>query len=908
MVEIEHIAWHALDVETVFQKVDSSEKGLSLSENKKRLKKYGFNLLQTKTSETIPRILLRQLRNSIVYVLLLSTLLAFALKKFTDGLVVFSVVILNTIIGFVQEYRANRVIRALSAMVPHETTVMRDKDQKLVLASHVVPGDVILLQAGDRVPADMRLFSIKNLQCDESTLTGESLPVSKHVECSVLEAPIADRKCMAFSGTYVTAGTGLGVVVATGLKTEFGKISELIEHVVPLETPLTLNLKKVARWITFGVLVMGAALFTIGYLRGSNLFDAGFSAVTLAVAAIPEGLPAVITIASAIGVRRMARRQAIVRQLPAVEALGSTTVICTDKTGTLTHNEMTVQRLWTQSGYSFVTGVGFSLEGQIIPPEGKEQKDFIIQQEITPLLKAAILCSDAKLDHTLSGWKSIGDPTEIAIVVAGKKLHLNEDALRSEWSRDDVIPFEPKRRMMAILNTSPIGTQSIFIKGAPEEILQACNFDETKKLTLINQVNEMAKEGMRVLAVAEKACPAHFQTLEEKQIKNGFTFLGLIGMIDPPRKEVYKAINACFEAGITVKMVTGDHPITAKSIGQDLGLLNEDDTVITGLELNQLSKEQWREISAQHNVFARVAPDHKLKLVEALQEQGHVVAMTGDGVNDAPALKRADIGVAMGIKGTAVAKEASDMILADDNFASIESAVEEGRRVYDNLIKALVFILPTSLGQALVILLAVLFFPIHQGILLQPILPVQILWINLVVAVALSLPLAFEIQEPDVMSRPPRKKNAPVLSGFILIRTLTVSILMAIGAIGLFLWEYRLEITKGTVEKIAISEAQTMAVTSMMLFQIFYLFHCRSLKLSVLKINFFSNPSILIGVGVVLLAQFAFTYVPFMNHLFYSSSLNPEAWLISTAVALMIFLLISFEKKVNQVYCARSRT
>jgi Ca2+-transporting ATPase len=790
-------------------------------------------------------------------------------------------------------------------MVPHETTVMRDEDQKLILASHVVPGDVIILQAGDKVPADMRLFSVKNLQCDESTLTGESLPVSKHIECTDFQASIADRKCMAFSGTYVTAGTGQGVVIATGLKTEFGKISELIEHVVPLETPLTLTLKKISRWITFAVLIIGAALFAIGYLRGSSLFDAGFSAVTLAVAAIPEGLPAIITIASAIGVRRMARRQAIVRQLPAVEALGSTTVICTDKTGTLTHNEMTAQRLWTSSGFSFITGAGFSLEGQVIPPVGKESKDFIIQQQIIPLLRAAILCSDATIDHSSSGWKPIGDPTEIALVIAGRKLHINEDTLRSEWIRYDVIPFEPERRMMATLNASPAGTQSIFIKGAPEEILQACDLDETKKSQLMDQVGEMAKEGMRVLAVAEKVISAHLQTLEDKQTKSGFILLGLIGMIDPPRKEVYGAINACYEAGITVKMVTGDHPITAKSIGQDLGLLSENDKVITGVELNQLNKEQWKEIAVRYNVFARVAPEHKLKLIEALQEQENVVAMTGDGVNDAPALKRADIGVAMGIRGTAVAKEASDIILADDNFASIESAVEEGRRVYDNLIKALIFILPTSLGQALIILLAVLFFPIHQGILLQPILPIQILWINLVVAVALSLPLAFEIQEPDIMNRPPRKKKAPVLSGFILIRTLTLSVLMAVGAIGLFLWEYRLEISKGTVEKIAISEAQTMAVTAMMLFQVFYLFHCRSLRLSVLNMNFFSNPSILIGVSIVLLAQVAFTYVPFMNHLFYSSSLNPEAWLISTGAALVIFLLVGFEKMINQIIAKR---
>lgn len=901
MIDSENIEWHALETEAVFQKIGSSEEGLDVSESKKRLKEYGFNILQTKTSETIPRILLRQLRNPIVYVLLLSTVLAFALKKFTDGFVVLSVIILNTIIGFVQEYRANKIIRALSAMVPHVTTVVRGGDQKLIPASHIVPGDVIFLQAGDKIPADIRLFSIKNLQCDESSLTGESLPVSKRIETISSEAPIAERKCMAFSGTFVTSGTGMGVVIATGLKTEFGKISELIGDVVSLETPLSLTLKKIARWITCGVLVIGAFLFVLGYLRGSSIFDSGLAAVTLAVAAMPEGLPAIITIASAIGVRRMARRQIIVRQLPAVEALGSTSVICTDKTGTLTHNEMTVQRLWTHSGFSFVTGSGFALEGQIIPLEEKKTNNLIIQEEVILLLKAVILCSDASLDHTPSGWIHVGDPTEIALVIAGRKIHLDEYRLRSEWHREDVIPFEPERRMMASLNISPSKTQYIFIKGAPEEILHACAADEASKLKILEHVQEMAKEGIRVLAVAEKEIQNSLQTIGDQEIKSGFRILGLIGMIDPPRKEVYKAINACHQAGITVKMVTGDHPVTAKSIAQDLGLLGDESEVIRGSQLSQLNPEEWKAIASSHNVFARVSPEHKLKLVEALQACGHVVAMTGDGVNDAPALKRADIGVAMGIKGTAVAKEASDMILADDNFASIEAAVEEGRRVYDNLIKALVFILPTSLGQALVILIAVLFFPIHGGALLHPMLPVQILWINLVVAVALALPLAFEIQEPDIMHRPPRKKRAPVLSGFILIRTLTVSVFMAVGAIGLFLWEYNLEMSNGTVAKMAISEAQTMAVTAMMLFQVFYLFHCRSLKFSVLRKDFFSNPSILIGVGVVLLAQVAFIYVPFMNTIFYSSSLNLEAWLLSTGVALMLFLLIAFEKTISQM-------
>jgi Ca2+-transporting ATPase len=852
---VEDIIWHSSDLATVFQEVESSEKGLTSLENKNRLKKYGPNTLKIKSSESLFAIFLRQLQSPIVYVLLASTLLAFALNKFTDALVVFSVVILNTIIGFFQEYRANRIIKALSAMAAHEATVLHDNQHKVILASDLTLGDVILLEAGDKVPADARLFFTKNFQCDESILTGESLPVYKDINPVDKEACIADRKCMAFSGTYVTAGSAKAIVIGTGIKTEFGKISELVEHVTPLQTPLTLTLKKIAASITFGVVVASFMLFGASYLRGSSLWNATFSAITLAVAAIPEGLPAIITIASAIGVRRIGKRQALVRQLPAVEALGSTTVICTDKTGTLTRNEMSVKRLWTPSG---------------------------LEKDNNTLLSGAILCSDAKWD----GSKYIGDPTEIALLIAGEKKSINVGQLHSEYVRWDVIPFDSQTRVMAILNS-----RSILIKGAPEEILQLCDHRGA-----LDEVHEMAREGMRVLAIAEKPNSASFQTLDQSQIKDGFTLLGLIGMVDPPREEARGAIAACFRAGIKIKMVTGDHPITAKSIGQELGLLDKEGQVMTGLELSKLNKQDWEKICTQVSVFARVAPEDKLKLVEALQSQGHVVAMTGDGVNDAAALKRADIGVAMGIKGTAVAKEASDIILADDNFASIAAAVEEGRRVYDNLIKALVFILPTSIGQGLIVFLAALFFPIHEGVLLQPILPVQILWVNLVVAVALSLPLAFEPSDLDIMDRPPRRKDGPLLSRFIVIRTLSVSILMAVGAIALFLWEYHFELSKGVMKSVAISEAQTMAVTSIILFQIFYLFHCRSLKQSIFKMSPFSNPSIMLGTAVVLIAQIGFIYLPFMNKLFYSSRLGPEGLIISTGIALIIFLFIGLEK------------
>ncbi|MBS0647178.1 MAG: HAD-IC family P-type ATPase [Verrucomicrobia bacterium] len=897
MIHQDNTAWHTLAMEEVFKKMGSSQEGLDAAEAKQRLKEYGPNSFQTQNSETAIRIFFRQLRNPLIYVLMCSAFFALALGKYTDSLVILSVVFLNTLIGFIQEYRANRIIRALAAMVPHKSIVIRQGEQKHLLSSQIVPGDVVFLQAGDYVPADLRLFFVKNLQCDESSLTGESLPVAKNLDSQLIQTSIAERKCMAFNGTYVCTGTGLGVVVATGFQTEFGKIPQLIESIPLLETPLSLTLNRIAKWITVGVLIVSVLLCLVGYLRGSSIFDSILAAVALAVAAIPEGLPAIITIASAVGVRRMARRQAIIRQLPAVEALGSTTVICTDKTGTLTHNEMTVQCLWTPAGFSFLTGVGFSLEGHLILDEGSSS---VIQAQAEELIKISILCSDASLEYTDQGCIPVGDPTEIALVIAGRKLHLKDQVLRSEWSREDEIPFEAESRMMATLYVSKEQKRYVFIKGAPEKILTLCDLPTTEQVE--KHINNIAQEGMRVLAIAKKEVSSSVTNLNDHVMHEGFSLLGLVGMMDPPRKEAYQAIRACHEAGITVKMVTGDHPLTARSIGQDLGLLDATQSVIQGSDLNNLPTSKWQDIVLKYHVFARVSPEHKLQLVTALQQLDHVVAMTGDGVNDAPALKRADIGIAMGIKGTAVAKEAADMVLADDNFASIEAAVEEGRHVYDNLIKSLAFTLPTSLGQALVIFFAVLFFPLQKNSLLRPMLPVQILWINLVVAVALALPLAFEIQEPDIMKRLPKKKTTPILNGFVLFRTFCVSLFMALGVIGLFLWEYHQGMEKGMGESIVIARSQTIAVTAMMLIQIFYLFHCRSFKNSLFAMNPFSNPAILLGVASVVLAQLAFIYLPFMNRLFYSASLDVQGWFVSALVALSIFILLACEKVIGRFF------
>lgn len=896
LLNIGDIHWHALSPEDVFKHLDCSPEGLEHTEAKLRLKKFGPNHLQAKSSENIFWIILRQLCNPLIYILLASTLLAMLLGKVTDALVVFIVVLLNALIGFTQEYRSSKTIQSLLRMIPQKSTVIRRGNLSTIPAAEIVLGDIIVLQAGDRVPADIRLFSVKNLECDESALTGESVAVAKRSDPVSVEATLADRKCMAYNGTFVTSGGAFGITVATGKDTEFGKISQLLEQVSTLETPLTHTLEHIARWITAAVFLMGAGLFVVGYFRNYSMLDAAIAGVALAVAAIPEGLPAAITIAAAIGVQRMARRKAIIRHLLAVETLGSTTMICSDKTGTLTQNEMTVQSLWTLHGSFFVSGIGYSLEGQILQGDREELSEF---------LTAAMLCNDATLEKRENKWIPSGDPTELALIVVGEKGGLHRDTIKKQWPRIDVIPFESERRIMATLNVSPSDKKTIFLKGAPEEVLKICQ-KSTDVQEIQTQVEKMAKQGMRLIAVAKKELSSDRLFLEEGDIKSDFIILGLLGMIDPPRLEVLNAIKACQEAGIIVKMITGDHPLTAGVIGNELGLLG-DTKVITGQELDRLKLDELNEVINKNNVFARVLPEQKLKIVEALQASGHVVAMTGDGVNDAPALKRANIGVAMGISGTAVAKEASDMVLADDNFASIEAAVEEGRRVYDNLIKSIAFMFPTNLTQALVILIAVLFFPIRNEILLLPILPIQILWVNLIVCVSLTLPLAFEAMEPDIMKRLPRKPNAPLLSGFVMFRTLLVSVLMTTGTIGLFFWKYLTDLSMEVPEAVAIIEAQTMAVTTLMFFQLFYLFNCRSFHFSIFRIGFFSNPYILLGIGFVILTQIAFVYIPFMNTLFGTSPLSLEAWLISLSVAILILPIIAFEKWITRRFFSAQR-
>jgi magnesium-transporting ATPase (P-type) len=868
------------------------------------MRRYGPNRIERVKRKGLLAILFRQLTSPLVYVLIAAALLALLMGKVTDGFVVLAVVVVNTLVGFVQEIRASNAIEALIRMVPEYATVVRDGDQDQVAAHEVVPGDVVLLQPGDKVPADLRLFEVSNLHVDEAALTGESLPVPKREALVAQDAPVSDRESIAFGGTLVTSGTAAGVVVATGNDTELGRISQLLRETAEIETPMTRRLAKLATTITLCILVITVLIFVIGIFRAYPLLDSALAAITLAVAAIPEGLPAVITIASAVGLRRMARRHVIIRHLPAVETLGSVTVICTDKTGTLTRNEMTVEALWTHEGQYEMTGVGYAPEGALFSGTTRLER---VPDNVHHLLRTSVLCNDASLDRENGRWTIVGDPTEAALLVAARKAGLDEEALRDAEPRQDEIPFDSGRQFMATLHRAEGEGSFVCVKGAPEVVVGLCQTlaDGTTldHKRVHHAVNELTARGMRVLAIASGLAPASMAEFRRMAPGVPLRLLGLVGMIDPPRPEAIESVRRCQEAGITIKMITGDHPGTARAIGEALGLLNGHDHqrgIVTGKELASATDKELEELVHDSNVFARVAPEHKLRLVRALQSRGDIVAMTGDGVNDAPALKRANIGVAMGIGGTAVARETADMVLADDNFASIAAAVEEGRRVYDNLMKSLVFILPTSLGQAMIIIVAVLFFPIAGDRLLMPIEPVQILWVNLVVAVTLALPLAFEAKEPGLMSRPPRPPQTPLLSGFLVTRTVLVAALMTASAVALFLYEYTGDLRLGIDPVIALAESQTVAVTTIILFQAVYLLNCRSLTASVFNIGLFTNRYVYVGIAIALVLLVCFVYLAPLNRLFHTHPLSVTDWIAPIAVALAALPIVNLEKRLWQ--------
>ncbi|HLW34986.1 MAG TPA: HAD-IC family P-type ATPase [Chthoniobacterales bacterium] len=887
--------WHQLHVDEVVRllKTDSAA-GLATTEVRRRQKEYGPNKLAAKRGRPAWQRFLLQFHQPLVYVLIAATAFSVYLGQYVDALVILAVVIFNAIVGYLQEAKAEKAISALTKMMIAETTVRRDGHKQRVDATELVPGDLVLLESGDRVPADLRLLQIRSLQIDESMLTGESQPVYKHTDSLAFDTVLADRKSLAFAGTSVVSGRGEGVVWAIGDKTEMGRIAWLITEAVDLVTPLTRKIAQLSRLLLW--LILGLALLTaaVGLWHGQKLIAIFMAAVAMAVGAIPEGLPAAVTVTLAIGVSRMARRRAIIRKLPAVETLGSTTVICSDKTGTLTENQMTVQEIYAGGKFYEVTGAGYELTGAI----RRRGEKVILAHELalSACLRAGLLCNDTILTRENGGTRVQGDPTEAALIVAAEKAGMLPGDTDRELSRLDAIPFESEQQFMATLHRGKEG-HIIYKKGAVERVLDRCStmLDASGVEMPIDReaiqviAGQMAAKGLRVLAFAQRKMTIDEHKLAHHHVARDLTFLGLQGMIDPPRPEVVQAVSRCRTAGIAVKMITGDHVITARAIAQQIGLNGPSGAnppnAINGRELDRVSDEQLPAIAEQTSVFARVTPEQKLRLVRALQACGHIVAMTGDGVNDAPALKQADIGIAMGIGGTDVAKGAADMVLTDDNFASIEAAVEEGRSIFDNLRKFIAWTLPTNAGEALILLTA-----IFLGTAL-PVLPLQLLWINMTEPL-FGLMLVFEPKERGLMERSPRDPRQPILTFPLFMRSAFVSILMLAGAFALFLWELNVE--KGTLV-----EARTVVVNVIIVVEAFYLLNCRSLTRSIFSVGLFSNLWLIAGLVAMIAAQLLFTYAPIMNRLFHSAPIGGEAWLRIITIGIAVYLAVGFEKWIR---------
>ena len=883
--------WHTLELAEVLTELDTSEVGLDSVTAARLLALNGPNQLSTAPRTSALERFLFQFNQPLIYILLASAVVTAALGKWPDASVIFAVTLVNAVIGYLQEAKAEKAIDALAKMVITEATVRRGGGKLRIPSAQLVPGDVVVLQSGDRVPADLRLLRQRNLQIEEAALTGESVPVEKQTHPLPADALLAERTNLAFTGTLVTYGQGEGVVFATGDKTEMGRIAELIDDAEAFQTPLTRKIAQFSRLLLYVILGLAAVTLAIGLVRGEPWPEMFMAAIALAVGAIPEGLPAVVTITLAIGVVRMARRRAIIRFLPAVETLGSTTVICSDKTGTLTQNQMTVREIYADGMLYHVTGSGYELAGEI----SFEQSPIVVSNNVALIetLGSGLLCNDSRLVRSDKGQTIVqGDPTEAALIVAAQKLGLSEDAWSRRLPRIDTIPFESDYKYMATLHGAGQEPKMIYIKGAVETLLEKCTHAlngagelvSIKKTLILRNAEAMASRGLRVLAFARREMPPAHSDLKHEQVAGELTFLGLQGKLDPPRPEAITAVARCKSAGIRVKMITGDHVLTAKAIAAQIGLDGGAEIVaLTGRELEMLTDEELAAAAERTSVFARVAPEQKLRLVKALQSRGHVVAMTGDGVNDAPALKQADIGVAMGITGTDVSKEAADMILTDDNFASIEAAVEEGRGVFDNLTKFIVWILPTSAGLALILLVAIVW-----GVAL-PLLPTQLLWINLVTALLLGLTLIFEQKESDIMQRPPRDPKEPLLTLPLLMRTGLVTLISLAGAFGMFAWEHGIEGTN-------LDEARAAVVNVIVMVQTCYLLNCRSRTRSMFAIGLFSNPWMIAGITATWLAQAAFTYLPLLNRLFHTAPVRAEAWLYIVAIGVFTFAVVELEK------------
>jgi len=879
--------WHTKSIDSIYSEMNSSKTGLTESESANRLDKYGKNKLVKKQKFTALKIFTNQFKSFLVALLTLAVFVSYYLGEIVDAYVIGVIIILNALLGFIQEYKAERAIESLKKLSKTNARVLRDGKEELIDSENLVPGDIILLEEGDKVPADSRLIELINLEVDESTLTGESTSVSKELVILKKEKlVVSELRNMIFMNTLISRGRATAIVVETGMQSEIGKIAKTITEQKTPETPLQKKLEVVAKNLGIAAIIISIAVFGIGLLKGETIVEMFTTAVSLAVAAVPEGLPAVVTITLALGLSKMAKVKAIVRRLPAVETLGSATVICSDKTGTLTKNEMTVTEIYTDHKSIKVSGSGYDPEGTFMLDNKKI--DISKSKNLELLLRSGALCTTAKLDHRKE-WSIIGDPTEGALLVSSQKAGRSKDDLLKDFKFKNEIPFDSNRKMMSVIYENN-GKQIAYIKGAPEILLENCSHiylnGSIKKITksdrtkINSQIEGMGKNALRVLAMGYRYVSPN-KKISSQNVERNIVFVGLQGMIDPPRSEVKSALETCANAGITTIMITGDHAETARAIAIELEIIDDTASVVIGDELEDMSHEALIKKLESVRVFARVSPQHKLKIINALKARGEVVAMTGDGVNDAPALKAADIGVAMGIKGTDVAKDSSDMILMDDNFASIVKAIEEGRGVFDNIRNFIRYLISSNVGEVLTIFIAMLI-----GLPL-PLIAVQILWMNLLTDGLPALALGVDPPEPDIMSRKPRRLKEGAISKNTWKFSIIVGLIMMMGTILLFFWN----LDSG------IEHARSIAFSTIVMFQIFNIFNSRTDK-SVLKNikTIFNNKALLLAITVSIFLQVAVVTLPFFQKYFETVALTGYEWFLVVAMGSTVLITIEILK------------
>lgn len=848
--------WYQMREDELYREFNTDKNGLSAGESQKRLSQYGHNRLEEKPGKSPLLIFFEQFTNLLILILIIAAVISAFIGDLIDTIVILAIVLLNAVIGFFQEYRAERALSALKKLEIPAATIIRDGKHQQIPATEIIPGDIVVLTAGEIVPADIRLIESPNLMIDESSLTGESTPVEKSTNIISEETSLADRRNMTFKGTVITYGRGVGIVVTTGMSTELGRIAYLLQETEKIKTPLQIKLDVMGKRLAVVALLLCLIIFIAGVWRGESLQLMSLTSISLAVAAIPESLPAVITIVLALGAYRMSKVNALIRKLPAVETLGCVTAICSDKTGTLTQNKMKVEFIY----------------------DGKELKKkwSLDTSDMNLIFKAMTLCNDASIDND----KGIGDPTEIALLKAASEIGIHKHELEKRYSRINEIPFDSFKKRMTTINSSPDNQEIYltFMKGSVDSVLDICSIDSNMKEQILKANEKMAADGIRVLALAYREIE---KGISLKDVEKDFIFLGLVGMIDPPREEAYEAVKICMKAGIVPIMITGDHPITAQAIAKRLGITNENGQIITGRDMELLEPAHLNNLLSSVRVFARVSPEDKIRIVTSLKDKGHIVAMTGDGVNDAPALKKADIGIAMGITGTDVSKEASDIILRDDNFATIVKAVYEGRVIYDNIRKFIRYMLSTNSGEILT-----MFFALMIGMPL-PVLPIQILWINLVTDSFPALALGVEPAEKDVMNRPPRDPKESIFARGLWQHIIWVGLLMSFGTLGVMAWGLKHD---------DLEHARSMVFFTLAGFQMFHVMAIRSERESIFTLGLLSNKPLLGAVLLTFLLQLMITYIPILQRIFKTAPLSAIELFICITISFSVFIAVEVEK------------